>query len=256
MQTAGGVKQHHIKALELCGLQRASCDIDRLLPLDNRQGRHIGLPAKHSQLFLRGGAMDIKRGHHHFLAAPFGQSPLAQSPGNLGRGCGLARTLQADHHNDRRRWAIDMERHRLRPEHGNQAVIDDFDDLLTRRHRFKHLLPDGRFRHTGNKVPRDGQCNIGLKQGNPNFAHRTADIAFAERTAASEPAEYATKAVAETFKHRSSDPCLYRACTAHRRAKHCQPADAMGAALCFPILQRNRIPQRNCQTPGYRPMAQ
>ena len=85
MEATRGVEQQHIIALELRGLERAPRDVDRLLALNDRQGRDRGLRAEYRKLLLCGRTIDVERRHHDLLAVLLGQ-PF----GELGGGRRLA----------------------------------------------------------------------------------------------------------------------------------------------------------------------
>ncbi len=95
VETARGVEQDDVIALQLGRLERALGDLDRLLAGDDRQRVDVRLPAEHRQLLLRSRAGDVERGHQHPLALA-----LREALGELGGGRRLTRALKADHHDD------------------------------------------------------------------------------------------------------------------------------------------------------------
>ena len=97
-------------------------------PGDDRQGVDADLRAEDRELLHRRRAAGVERGHQHALALA-----LLQALGELGGGGGLARALQADHQ-DRRRRAVDAQLPGLAfaAQHVDQLVVDDLDDLLAR----------------------------------------------------------------------------------------------------------------------------
>ena len=181
MQAARRIEHQDIIALKLGGLQRTPSDIDRLLPRDNRQGRDANLGAKHGKLLLRGRTIHVERRHHHLSAVFF-----RQAFGDLGSGCCLARTLQPDHHDDRGRGNVQIKLCRFAAQHFNQRIIDDLDDLLPRRDRLEHLRSNRLGRHTVHERADDWQSNVGLKQGNPYFAHGGAHVCLVQGTASAQ----------------------------------------------------------------------
>ena len=60
MEAARGIEHHHVKALQLRGLQSAARNLDRALARDDRQRRHVALLAQHSELLLRRRAIDVQ----------------------------------------------------------------------------------------------------------------------------------------------------------------------------------------------------
>ncbi|MCY1173700.1 hypothetical protein D9M73_138680 [compost metagenome] len=196
VQATGGIEHQDIIALQLRRLQCAPCDIDRLLPGDDRQGRNLGLRAEHRQLLLRIRAVDVERRHQHLLALLLGEAQR-----DLRGRRGLARALQTDHHHDRRRRHIEFEIRRFGPEHFDQRVVDDLDDLLARRDRTQHVLADRLFGHLVDEIARHRQRDVGFEQRHAHFAHRRAHVGIGERTAPPQPIEHTAKTVAQALEH-------------------------------------------------------
>ncbi len=257
MQPPGSVEQQHVKALQLRRIERAAGDVDRLLPLDDRQRRHAGLLAQRRQLLLRGGAIDVERRHQHLFAVALGQAA-----GELGGGRRLARALQADHHDHRRRIDGDVQLARIGAEHLDQRVMHDLDDLLPRRDRAQHLRADRRFGHLVDKAADDRQGDIGLEQGDPHFAHRGADIRLAERAAATQPVKDPAQPFAQSLEHRLLLCRLAKQRTKRRWAKPRRPAPRIAvmriivrpngnsASLRAPPGKINRL---HLRSPGWMP---
>ena len=93
MGAAGGVEDHHVVAAEPRRHQRAAADLDRHLAGDDRQRVDAGLGAEDAELLLRGRPARVERGHQDLPLVA-----LAEALGELRRGGGLARALQADQH--------------------------------------------------------------------------------------------------------------------------------------------------------------
>jgi hypothetical protein len=202
VEAAGGVEDEDVIALKLCRLEGAPGDVDRLLAGDDRKGGDLGLLAEHPQLLLRRRPGDVERGHHHLLAGL-----LLQPLGDLGAGRRLARALKADHHHHRRRSDVDMKLGRIGAEHVDEGVVDDLDDLLAGRDRLQDLLADRGFRHLVDEVAHDRQGDVGFEQGDPNLAHRAANVRLVERAAAAQAVEHAGKAVAQAVEHALTPSC-------------------------------------------------
>ena len=198
MQAARGIEQQHVKILEPRGFHRAPRDIDRLLARDDREGRNLRLLAEHRQLLLRGRAVDVERCHHRLLAVLF-----AQQLAELGGGGGLARTLQADHHDHDRRLCLQDQAFGFMPaKRFDQLVMDDLDHLLARLDRFEDFLADRLFRHRVDEAAGYRQRDIGFEQRNAHFAHGIADVLLLERAAAFQLVEHPAKAIGQIVKHR------------------------------------------------------
>src|SRR3569623_2735081 len=196
MEATGGVEQQDVIALQLGRIERAARDIDRLLTGDDRQGRDLDLRAERGELYLRVRAIDVERRHQHLLAvAP------DKALGELGGGRGLARPLQADQHDHRRRGDVEFEYRRIGAEQLDQRVVDELDDLLPRGDRAQHVLADRQLGRLVDEVPRDGQRDVRLEQRDAYLAHRRADIGFGKRTTTAQAIEDAAKPVAQTVEH-------------------------------------------------------
>ena len=137
--TAGGVEHHHVVAPETTRFHGAAGDLHGTLARNDRQGIDTDLLAKDRQLFLRRRSPRIERGHQHpALVAP------GEALGDLGRGGGLARALQADHQDADRRRRVEVDRLRVRTQHLHELIVDDLDDLLSGRHRRTTSAPTAR----------------------------------------------------------------------------------------------------------------
>ena len=131
MQASCSIQHQDVKALQLCRLHGAFGDVDRLLPSNDRQSGDINLRAQRRQLLLRRRTIDVERCHQHLFALF-----ILQQLGNFGGCGGFTRTLQTDHHDDRRRRNRKIQFAGIRPQHFDKRVVDDFYDLLTGRHGF------------------------------------------------------------------------------------------------------------------------
>ena len=202
MEAARGIEQQHVGRLQLGAFHRPARDIDRLLALDDRECGHLDLFAEHLELFLRGRTVDVQRGHHGLFAVLFLEQ-LAQ----LGGGGGLARTLQADHHDHDRRLGSEIEFAILGvgvftpAEHGDQFIVDDLDDLLAGRDRLEHVLADRLLGHRVDETADNRQRDIGLEQRDAYLAHRFAHVVFRQRAAPLEAIEHIAEAVGQIVEH-------------------------------------------------------
>src|SRR5262249_47717513 len=62
---AGGAGKHIAVAAELARLERALCDLGRLLAGDDRQRRDVEIAPEHGQLLHRRRAIDVEGSHQH-----------------------------------------------------------------------------------------------------------------------------------------------------------------------------------------------
>ena len=80
-------------------------------------------------------------------------------------------------------------------EHGDELVVDDLDDLLAGRDRFRHRRADGAFGHALHEVAHHVERDIGLEQRAAHLAHGLAHVALRESAASAQLVEYAAQAV-------------------------------------------------------------
>ena len=181
MEPAGGVEDEHVVAFAPSpGRARA-----RAMPT-GRSPSTIGrvatsiCAAEHGELLLRRRALHVERGHQHLLALA-----ALEEPRELGRGRGLARALQPDHHHDDRRHGVEIEPGlELAAERLDQMVVDDLHHHLRRRDRAQHLLPDRLGAHAVDEILDHRQRDIGLEQRHADLAQRRRHVLLAERAAA------------------------------------------------------------------------
>ena len=156
----------------------------------------VDLRAERGELLLRGGAVDVERGHHHPL-----RPALLEALGDLGGGGRLARALQPDHHHDRGRRDVEVELAGIGAEHLDQRVVDDLDDLLPRRDRAQHVLADRLFGRLVDELARDRQRHVGFEQRHAHLAHRLTHVRLGQRAAPAQPVEDAAQPVAQRLEH-------------------------------------------------------
>ena len=227
MQAARRIEQENVGVLKLRTFERAARDIDRLLALNDRQGRDIDLGAQHLKLFLRRRTIDVERGHQRLLAMLF-----ADKAAELGGGRRLTRALQADHHDNDRRLCLELQFARIGigvfapAEHGGQFVVDDLDDLLSRCDGTQYVLTDGAFGDSIDEAAHDGQSHVRFEQSDPHFAHRVAHVLFGQRTAALQAIEDGAETVGQSVEHGLSTPCAQKAPDQTRKT----PADENSSA--------------------------
>ena len=241
VEAAGGIEQDDVIGLELGRLERAPGDLDRLLAGDDRQRVDVRLAAEHRELLLRRGPGDVERRHQHLLALALGQ-PL----GELGGGRGLARALEPDHHDHRRRADVEVELGGLRAQRLDQRVVDDLDDHLPRRDRAQHFLADRFLGDLVDEIARDRQSDVGLEQGDAHFAHRRAHVGLRERAAPAKPVEYAAEPIAQRVEHSNLLSDASRAAIwgcqtqMRRRTKPRRPACTLGRSTSMYVRVRRR----------------
>ena len=143
------------------GLRR---DFSRLMVRPHGEDVHLLLPAVNLQLLDGGRAIDVAGRQQGFL--PF----QLQLPGNLGRGRGLAGTLQSRHHDDRDGLTgLHDDLGGLAAHEGDHFLIDDFNDHLARVQAVHHVLADGPLLHRLHELLDHPEVHIGLQQGHLHF---------------------------------------------------------------------------------------
>ena len=197
-EPARRVEHDHIKAAETRRFHGASGDIDGRLARNDRQGSDAGLVAKDLELFLRGGAARVERGHEDALLFAF-----LDAHGELRRRRRLAGALKADHQDRRGRGHGEIESGvlGLSSQHLDQGVMNDLDHLLARRDRAQHLGADSPLLHLVNERLGDRKRDIGLEQRHAHFAQRFGDVLFLERPSSAELLENRPQTFAQAFKH-------------------------------------------------------
>src|SRR5262249_9684561 len=156
----------------------------------------VDLLPEHGELFHRRGTAHVERGHEHL--AP---RLLDEALGELGGGGGLARALQADHHDRHRRRGIEIDRLAARAEGVDQLVVNDLHHHLARRHRFDDFDPDGVALHLVDEGAHHVERDVGFEQGTPHFAQRGIDVRLGERAAPRQPIEDSAEPFGERIEH-------------------------------------------------------
>jgi hypothetical protein len=200
MGAAGGVEHDHVVAAELAGLDGTAGDLHRRLAGDDGQGIDADLLAEDGELLHRGRAARIERGHQHLLLLLF-----EEALGELGGGGGLARALQADHHDRHRRNGLEVDGDAVRAERVDQRVVDDFHDHLAGGHRLDDLGADRAVADLVGEGADDLKRHVGLEQGAAHLAHRLLDVGLAQRAAALEAVEDAGQSCRQAFEHAGSN---------------------------------------------------
>ena len=190
VETARRIEQQHVHRLQLGGIQRARGDLDRQLTRHDRQCAHARLLAQHLELLLCRRAVDVERRHQDLLALLF-----LEQLADLGGAGGLARALQADHHDHHRRRGVQVQLGSAAAQHLDQRVVDDLDDLLSRRDRAQHVLADRLFGHLVDEAADHRQRDVGFEQRDAHFAHGRANVFFLKRATTAQAIEDAAKPV-------------------------------------------------------------
>ena len=208
------VEHDHVVAAKPRGIERAARDLLRRLARNDGERLDLRLLAQDAQLLLRRRPPRVERGHQHFLLVAVGK-PL----GDLGRGRRLAGALQADEHDRDRRRGMEIDRHRIGAQHGDELVVHDLDNHLPGGDRAQNLLADGLRLDLLGEVLDDVERHVGLDERAPHLAHGFADVALGERAAPRQLVEDARKAIRQRLKHASFPGAGGRAAACAKRKR-------------------------------------
>ena len=174
MQSACGVDEHHVIAVFLCVRNARLGDFDRGNAGAHAEHGNAEFFADDLKLLDRGRAVNIAGDQQRVLAF------FLIVTGELAAVRGFTRTLQADHHDDRRRGGCDLQFGIFRTHQVNEFFIDNFDDLLCGQQAFRYLCADGTVRDRLHKVLDNLEVDVRLQQCKLDFAHPLPDIRFGE----------------------------------------------------------------------------
>jgi hypothetical protein len=152
------------------------------------------VPAESLQLVRRRWAVRV--GRHEQRPATL----VLEMPGQLGRGGGLSRALQADEQHDCGR-AGQAESAIARGKQPDEFLVDDLHDLLAGRQALEDLRTGRALTNPGDEVLHHLEVDVGLQERQPNLAHGGVDVCRADPTAAREGAEGVAQPLAQSVEH-------------------------------------------------------
>jgi hypothetical protein len=199
-QPAGGVDDHHVAPGPLGLLAGAKGDRHRVgvgAARVGREHRDPGLLAQHLELLDGGRALQVA-GDQQRLAALAGQPA-----GQLGRGGGLARALEAGHEQDGGRPRRPLEGHVALAQGDDQLLVDDLHHLLGRGEALGDLLPHRPLADPGDEVLHHLEVDVGLEQGQADLAQGGVDLGLGQAPVAAQAGEGVLEAVREGIEHGS-----------------------------------------------------
>ena len=88
--------------------------------------------------------------------------------------------MQPGHQHHGRRLRGKLHARRVLAENLDQFVAHDLDDLLARRQRGQHFLPDRLGANLVDQLLDDFEVDVGLEQRQPNLAQRLVDVLLGE----------------------------------------------------------------------------
>ncbi len=148
-----------------------------------------------AELLARGGPVDVDGDEHGAMASLF------EPCGELGRGGGLAAALQAGHQHDAGRLRAGAEARGVLAKEGDEFVVDDFDDLFGGREGGGDLRAERAESDVLDQVGDDGEADVGLDEGDADFAEGFGDVLVGDGALAAQGLEGTLEFVAERFKH-------------------------------------------------------
>ena len=133
---------------------------------------HLGarFAAHDLQLVDRRGAVDVARDEQGFFALFF--EKIGKFPAQRG----LARALQAAHHDDCRRFVGNFQFGVGGTHQRAQLVVDDLDDLLRGIKTLQDLLPHRLFRNVCDEFFGDENVDVRFQKRDAHFPHRPFDL--------------------------------------------------------------------------------
>src|SRR5258708_4288651 len=125
---------------------------------------------------------------------------LREPFGEFAGGGGLAGTLQADNHPNRRR-AGSEEWFGVFAEKRGELIANQFDDLLIGRKLQHDFAAKGFAANAGEQFINDRESNVTLEHGFADFGERGVQVLFGELALAAKVLESALQLFCEVFKH-------------------------------------------------------
>ena len=182
VQASGRVEDQGRQPARRRFLTRRATDLEWRLP--GRAGhRDRQLGAERSELLHRGRPLRVGRREQRML------SLLRVVARQLRGGGGLARALEADQHDDRRRVRRHREPVSAAAEQLDQLAVDDLHHLLRRRERGEDVLTDRPFFHAVDEGADHLEVDVRLQERHADFAERLLDVLLRQSAAAAELVE-------------------------------------------------------------------
>ncbi len=195
VQPARRVDDDDVEAAVLGFGQRARRALDRIHLAGRIVHAHAGLFPDDRQLVDRRGAPHVGRDEQGM------PSLLRQPLPQLRRGRRLARTLEAQEHDDPRRFARRLQSALRVPEQRQHLVADDADHLLVRGQAAEHFLVDGPIAHAIDEGLDDLEVDVRFEQRHPDFPERQLDGLFGKPALSANIAENVLQPIGEGLEH-------------------------------------------------------
>ncbi len=160
----------------------------------------FNLPGDSLQLLDCRGSLQVGGGEHDALAL------ATQVAGEFAAGRRLPASLQAAHHDDRRRWRDEHDARLHRSHQVDQPLVNDADHLLARLEALGHLRAQGIFKYAVTEGLDDVVVHVGFEQRGANLAHRLGHVGLGDAAAAGQFLERLVKPFAKCCEHQCLTP--------------------------------------------------
>ena len=133
-----------------------------------------------AELLARGGTIDVDGDEHGAVPGFF------EPAGEFGGGGGFAAALEAGHEDDAGGLRGFLEARGVLAEDVDEFVMDDFDDLLVRGEGGGDFPAEGAVADVVDDLGNDGERDVGLDEGEADFAEGVADVLVGDGALAAE----------------------------------------------------------------------
>ena len=198
VKTARCIQDHQIVAVLAGMLQSCPGDVRRLVAVTHGKDFHSLLFSIHLELFDSGRTVYVTGHKERFLPFQF-----IFSRQFCGGRC-LTCTLETCHHNNSDGASrLELDLCGLGSHEGNQLLIDDLDDHLSRVQPVHHVLPDGTLLHILNEALYDFEVDIRGQKRPLDLLHSLFDVVLCQPSLAPQIAEHILKFFCQTVKSHS-----------------------------------------------------
>ena len=195
LKAASGIHNHDVVQVIDSLVDGLGGNLDRVLAV-TAIDRHANLGTKGGKLVGSCGTVRVAGGKQRRVALAL------QEIGELGRGRGLARALQAHEHDHVGRAVL--RQHELGlvgAEKLGELVEHDAHHVLRRRERVQDLGREALLLAGGDKVLDHAEVDVGLEQGHADLAHGHVDVGLGELALAAELVKGVLEAFGEAVEH-------------------------------------------------------
>src|SRR5208283_3363279 len=159
----------------------------------------VGLDRRrdHLELLASSRTINVNRDQQRTVSA------ILKPVGKLARGSGFAGALQPGHEHDGWRLRGKLQFSRIFAESRDQLVADDLDNLLARRERSQHFLPDSLSLNAVDEFFDNFEVDVGFKHRQTNLFQRLGNVLFRKDGLSAKRLKGALKFFLEILEHRA-----------------------------------------------------